>query len=558
MVGFGVQKVRHKRCSILSLRGDHTVKSWGILIVSAMGFLAGMILAGVGGLLAKTNPSVIAPAEMTLESYWTETSLGTKELFELVSNTNCQSSEKYFLACVNSVLQVLPKYHLELSDKTGKLVALQSVSSRDGFSEKENLIPFIKMYEKQLGRSIDFQSVWLEILKNQRTVDSRSLVIGTGINGFFSVYKDPHTYIMPSRYYEEVSSNVERSNLFIGVSFEKKDSGVFVRKVFAGSDAEASGLAQQDQLLELNKIPVDQLTMVEINSIFRDAKNKYFDLKVLRQNNQKDLKITRSYRVLKHVSVQKKSGLRDYAIVTVSKFNSGVCAEVASKIKDFSQDMVSGLILDLRDNPGGQLDEAACVAGLFVGMNKKLYSVKYFDPLKANEVVLTTGSLLYTGPLVVLVNSSSASASELLAGALQDYNRAVIVGERTFGKGTFQEAEVWNKNQKLYLFKTQGFYLLPGGESPQLKGILPDFFQAEAHLQQREETNYFNPITPEKYLTYLPAPRNKNYTEEFEKCLPSLAFHSEDAVLDKGLEVLSCHRISSFMATQFAGAEFNQ
>lgn len=383
------------------------------------------------------------------------------------------------------------------------------------------------------------------------------MAVGNGINGFLSVYKDPHTYIMPTRYYEEVSSKVDRSNLFVGLSFEKKSEAIFIRKVYKGSDADAAGLKDQDQLIELNGVPASELLLADISSVLRDGKSKQFDMTIKRDGQARPVKITRTFKVLKHVVSEKRSGLRDYSVITLSKFNTGVCDEVANKIKELSDDAVSGLVLDLRDNPGGQLDEAACLAGLFIGVNKKIYSVKYFDPLKSDEVVLTSGSLLYTGPLVVLVNSSSASASELLAGALQDYNRAVLVGERTFGKGTFQEPEVWSKNSKISLFKTQGFYLLPGGESPQLKGIAPDFVQFEAHIQLREEMSYFNPITSIQYLQSLPEQKVKNFSTEFEKCLPNMAFDKEDLILNKGLEVLACHRISSLMATQFTNEEFN-
>lgn len=517
-----------------------------------------MILAGVGGLWAKTTPRVMPVTENNLEYYWHDTGINSKELFELVSNSNCQTSEKYFLACVNSILQVAPKYHLELSDKTGKISTSANMSSYEGNFEKDNLQPFVKMYEKQNNTLIDFQSIWAQILKNEKAPEIQSLVIGTGINGFLSVYKDPHTYILPTRYYNEVSSNVERSNLFVGVSFEKKNDAIFVRKVFKESDAAASGLKEQDQLLKINGELTSQLTLVDVSTLLKQADSRQFDLQVKRGDQTINLTIHRSFKVLKHVIAEKKSGLRDYSVITLSKFNTGVCTEVANKIKDLSVDSVSGMVLDLRDNPGGQLDEAACLAGLFIGINKKIYSVKYFDPLKSDEVVLTSGSLLYTGPLVVLVNSSSASASELLAGALQDYNRAVIVGERTFGKGTFQEPEVWSKNSKISLFKTQGFYLLPGGESPQLKGISPDFVQTQSHVQLREETNYFNPITSHQYLESLPTAKMRNFSSEFEKCLPNAEFDQEDLVLNKGLEVLACHRISSLMATQAANEEFNQ
>ncbi len=532
------------------------VKSWGIFIVTAMGFLAGLILAGVGVTSAKSFFSDTPVVEKKADAYWYEANLSTRELTELISNANCQSSEKYFLSCVNSLLQVLPKYHLTLSPETGLLSQSEMASIYDGKTEKENLQPFLKIYNAQKNQSFQFDELWEHVLSREPLKEVRSAVIGAGINGFLSVYKDPHTYVLPGQFFEEVSSKNERSNLFVGIAFEKKDGRIFVRKVFKNSDAEAAGLQEQDQLIMLNGNVSKFLNLSDISLALRNPEAAVFDLTIKRSGQFLDLKITRSFRILSHVSVEKEVGLRNYSVITISKFTRGICAEVTKHIKNLSVEAVAGMVLDLRDNPGGELNEAACLAGLFIGMNKKIYSVKYFDPLKSDEVVLTTGSLLFTGPLVVLVNSSSASASELLAGALQDYNRAAIVGERTFGKGTFQESETWSKNAKISLFRTQGFYLLPSGASTQLKGVIPDFEQNENHVRTREETNYFNPIAAAEFSDTVA--RVRNFHDELKKCPSSVNFKKDDVVLRKGLEVLSCHRISAVMAGFYSQDDFNQ
>lgn len=543
------------------MRGDHIVKSWGIIIVTATGFLMGLILAGVGVTSAKTFFSSEKAEEKKMETYWSDTGLSANELFQLISNTNCQSSEKYFLSCINSVIRLLPKYHLVLSHEDGQMSEATLASEYDGHTEKENLQPFVKMYEKQKNLNINFEMIWTNLLEKEESESVKSYLIGLGINSFLSVYKDPHTYIMPSQFFDEVGSKFERSNLFVGISFEKRDAKFIVHKVFKNSDAESAGLQPQDQLLELNGHQDKELNLFDISAILKDGSIKKFQLKIKRDQLIKTIQISRSFKKLNHVIVEKESGLRDYSVITLSKFSHGVCSEMSKKIKDLSHETISGMILDLRDNPGGELNEVACIAGLFIGINKKIYSVRYFDPIKSDEVVLTTGTLLYTGPLVLLVNSSSASAAELLAGALQDYNRAVLVGARTFGKGTFQEGEVWNKNIKISLFRTQGFYLLPSGMSPQLKGIIPDIVQKENRMATalREEITYFNPIAPDHALDVErnEAPKQKKFAAEFKKCLPTMNFTKDDKILKLGLEVLSCHRISSLIATQFSADEIN-
>ncbi len=545
------------------------MKSWGIIIVTALGFLMGLILAGVGVTSAKTyfseiqnrNQSGLSAAlntqEKKIDNYWSETDLTSQHLSDLISNTNCHSSEKYFLACVNSLLEVLPKYHMVLSAASGQLSVTHFASVYDGKAEKVNLQPFINMYQSQKNQLLNFDSLWETVLQAETSDDGRSYVIGTGINGFLSVYKDPHTYILPTKYFDEVANKLERSNLFVGVSFEKNKGAIFVRKVFKNSDAEASGLKQWDELLELNGTDSRFLNLADLSFQLKNPQTKVFSLKVKRASQVLELKINRSFRILNYVNAEKELGLRNYSVITLSKFAHGVCAEVTKQIKSLSDEAVAGMILDLRDNPGGELNEAACLAGLFIGMNKKIYSVKYFDPLKSDEVVLTSGSLLFTGPLVVLVNSSSASAAELLTGALQEYNRAIVVGEKTFGKGTFQEPETWSKNEKISLFRTQGFYLLPSGTSTQLTGVYPDFEESEQHVQMREETNFYNPIAATNYVK--PTVANRKFTDELEKCKMNYEFKNHaDRILKKGLEVLSCHRISSAMAGLYSKEESNQ
>lgn len=519
----------------------------------------GLILAGVGVTSAKTYFSTDKTVEKNLENYWLETGLGSKELFELVSNENCQSSEKYFLSCINSIIQILPKFHLKISSENGFVSSDNQASIYDGRSEKQNLLPFLQMYEKQNNKLINFEQIWSGLLAKDNAEVSKSYLIATGINAFLSIYKDPHTYIMPSQYFEEVGSRFERSNLFVGVSLEKENSIVYIRKVFKNSDADAAGLKPQDQVLEINGAAVQKMNLFDISTMLKNPDLKTFAVKIKRDGFDQNLQITRSFKKINHVIAEKELGLRNYSVITLSKFSHGVCAEVSKKIKNLSTDNVAGMVLDLRDNPGGELNEAACIAGLFLGINKKIYAIKYFDPLKSDEVALTTGSLLYTGPLVILINASSASASELLAGALQDYNRAVLVGEKTFGKGTFQEGELWKKNSRITLFKTQGFYLLPSGMSPQIKGIKPDLVQEENRVKISEGISFFNPIAANHELDIVKDETFKQtqFAAEFKKCLRTMSFRKDDKILTLGLEVLSCHRISSFMASQYLSDEYN-
>lgn len=540
--------------------GSLLLKSWGTVFITAMGFLVGVVLAGVGGLSAKTTVFSSAPhsdSAKKLEKYWTESGISEKELFDLISNSNCRSSEKYFLACMNSVVDVLSDNHKHLLPMTGEIEKSEGVELDSEDTEKQRLIEYAQLYTKPENKKIDFEKIWHTVLDEEKE-DSKAYRISAGINAFLSVYKDPHTYILPENYYEEVGSQLERSNTFVGVSFEKNKSKTIVRKVFTNSDAELGGLQSFDEVIKINNTDVEKLNLLEISQILRDAKVAQFNFHVLRQGERKTIEIKRSYKNLSHVQFKVLTGIKNFAIITLTKFSRGVCEEIANQIKTHADQNIDGMVLDLRDNPGGQLDEAACLAGLFLGMNKKTYSVEYFDPLKSSEVVLSTGSLLYSGPLVVAINSSSGSASELLAGALKDYRRALLVGEKTFGKGSFQESEIWSKNSKVNMFRTQGYYLLPSQTSPQLIGIQPDIEVDEQHMKLREENLYFNPLPNLNEIATSDLSRRKNYEESLQKCLDySEVLAQKDPVMQKSLQVLSCHRITSLLAQQYNPTDFN-
>lgn len=241
------------------------MKSWGAIIITAAGFAVGVVLAGVGGLSAKTSLFSSIPKESSkkIEKYWNETGIGEKELFDLVSNSNCQSSEKYFLACVNSVTQNLADKHKVLSVETGEVENMSASQIEDDeLTEKQRLSIYMQMYSRQTNLRINFEKIWSQML-DAENVDTKAYLIANGINSFLSIYKDPHTYILPENYYDEVGSQLERSNLFVGLSFEKIKTKTFIRKVFKNSDAELAELQPYDEVLKINdQNLVDQLDRI--------------------------------------------------------------------------------------------------------------------------------------------------------------------------------------------------------------------------------------------------------------------------------------------------------
>lgn len=533
------------------------MRSWGIVATVAMGFFLGFVLAGIGGISAGLQAAQTqAKLEINrIEEYWAKTDIDESDLRQLVNDKTCHLSEKYFLACVNSVNNALALTQERLG-LTGEIWSANAeTTSLDNFKEKESLAPFSKIYREHINNSFSFDHLWDVVLAKADKKLPAKYLLAQGINGYLSVSKDPHTYILPTAYFEQVSSTSERSPFFVGLSFEKDYHGQLrIKKVAKNSDADVAGLKKGDIINSINGQKAEALSLSDAGQILRDRSVRIFNFNIRRDGATLIKNVQRSYRILSQVYSEVIEGPRNFAIITISKFSKNTCSEVRNTLLSMIDKNISGLVLDLRDNPGGHLSEAACLTGLFIGENKTIYSVQYFDLSKSNEVVLTSAERIYSGPLAVLVNTNSASAAELFAGAIQEYRRGIVVGAKTFGKGTFQEIENWGKSEKVGYFRTRGFYLLPSGRSTQFYGVTPDIELAEAKaLDSGEENNYINPIKPVN-LTQ----SHKQLQLPLQHCKQQNLLNVPDVVLAKTLDHLSCGDLMSFVAMQFDATQTPQ
>lgn len=534
------------------------MRSWGILSAIGLGFLVGLIFAGLSGLSNGLKASEVEKKLQTnkIEEFWAQTDLHETELRQLINNDSCKLSEKNFLACINSVISGLALSQQRLGLNGEILKFSSSRSMLDNFKERENLVPFSKIYQEGLHQTFNFNQLWSKILAQSNKDLPARYIMGIGINGYLSVMKDPHTYILPLQYFEQVSSSSERSPYFVGLSLDKLEGTILIKKVINNSDAAQAGLLKGDQILSINGQPTEKMNLSEIGQILRNKNTRIYTFHILREGQKYFKKVQRSYRVLSQIQSEIIEAHKNFGVINLSKFSKNSCEEVKQAIYNMAGKNISGLVLDLRDNPGGHMSEAACLAGLFIGENKKIYSVQYLDVTKASEVVLTSSEQIYSGPLVVLVNSVSASASELLAGALKEYRRAIIVGSQTFGKGTFQEIESWGESQNIGYFKTKGFYLLPSGASTQLEGIKPDIEVKSLASESSERANFFNPMKPFKNLKQ---PVEQVTPLPLQKCSSKTNLLTRlDVGLKEALATLSCGELMSSIALQFTGLEANQ
>lgn len=432
----------------------------------------------------------------SVDKYWADSGLVSEDLSELIDNQSCGSSLRYFLACVNAIASIANRMDLTLV-RSGETIEVKPLRSSVELNERQLLEPWRKFYlnAPELAQRLDFQLVLKNILDlNART--TKESLIAAGLNGFLSIFKDPHTYIVPVDYYYNVISKSSPKTKSIGLVVSKTADNYFIRKVIQDSPAHVTGLKKGDVLLAINDQVVRSLTNVKVNELLR-SDEPYIKLQVLRQGKSMEFLLARREVELPSVSYEIVQSSKKLAVLNINKFSKGSCDLTENSIKDIILKNVDGIILDLRDNSGGQIEEAACIAGLFLGPGRKLFELQFFDQDRPKETVYSEREILYSGALAILINRGSASASELLAGTLRDYGRSLLVGETTFGKGSFQEGEIWKKNGKIAIFSTRGFYILPSGYSPQMYGLAPDIeVKFMNDTQGREYDQYFYALYP--------------------------------------------------------------
>lgn len=508
--------------------------------VVMLGFIVGMSLAEIGEISAHTlhffgmnNPNMSSPeVDSKIERYWAQSGLGDDELRIFINTEDCQRSTRYALACLNALIVAAHSSDLKLDKDSLTLEKLNSEDLIDEKTEKELLF-----YYTDIARQLDYSRLVNGIF-SQQPAERRATIAAEMINSFFSIYHDPHTYILPTSYYEEVSSQNERTPFFVGITYEKENDWPIIRKVSKNSDADLSGLKLNDVIESINGVYLKGKKMAEVSRLLRDENTSKFIFSVRRKGQTQQILLSRSYRRLSYVQYELIQSTKKYAVITLSKFSRGVCEDVSTQLRKAISARVEGVVLDMRDNPGGSLNEAGCIQGLFLGKNKIAYYIEYTDELMPNELVLTDQKQIYRGPLAVLVNAHSASAAEVVAGGLQVHKRALIVGERTFGKGTFQEPEPWIYNDQISFYRTKGFYLLPDRRSAQLVGILPDVEIVGEVKAQREEDLFYNPLL---HRSFAPWPAVTRESSRLTECqVQRLAEVSDDRYVVEGLSRLGC------------------
>jgi carboxyl-terminal processing protease len=309
----------------------------------------------------------------------------------------------------------------------------------------------------------------------ERPTDSK--LIESAIGGMLSGL-DPHSSYMDARSFRDME--VETSGEFggLGIEVTMEDGLVKVVAPIDDTPAAKAGILSGDVITQLDGQPIKGLTINQAVDKMRGPVNSKIRLQITRKGLDKPIEVTLVRQTIKVRSVNHRKEGDDIGYIRITQFNAQAGDELKKAIADIRSqipdDTLKGYILDLRNNPGGLLDQAIAVSNAFMSRGE-IVSTRSRDPeeMERFDAKPSDGDLTKGKPLVVLVNGGSASASEIVAGALQDHKRATVVGTRSFGKGSVQTImALGDGNGALRL--TTARYFTPSGRSIQAKGITPD------------------------------------------------------------------------------------
>ncbi|MFN3568651.1 MAG: S41 family peptidase [Polaromonas sp.] len=318
-------------------------------------------------------------------------------------------------------------------------------------------------------------------------VDEKKL-ISDAISGMVASL-DPHSVYFDKKSFKEFREGTSGRFVGVGIEIAQEDGLVKVVSPIEGSPADRAGLKPNDLITKIDDTAVKGLSLNEAVKKMRGEPRTKVVLMIFRKDENRTFPVTITREEIRTQSVRSKVVEPGYAWIRLSQFQERTVEDFVTKLEQIykQEPNLKGLVLDLRNDPGGLLDAAVAVSAAFLPENVTVVSTngqlpeskftykaapEFYQRRNAADPLKRLPAAIKTVPLVVLVNEGSASASEIVAGALQDYKRATIMGNQTFGKGSVQTVRPLGPDTGLKL--TTARYYTPSGKSIQAKGIVPD------------------------------------------------------------------------------------
>jgi carboxyl-terminal processing protease len=302
-----------------------------------------------------------------------------------------------------------------------------------------------------------------------------SKLVEQAINGMLNGL-DPHSSYMDPKSFRDMQIQTRGEFGGLGIEVTMEDGLVKVVSPIDETPAAKAGVMANDIIIKLDEDQVQGLTLNQAVEKMRGPVNTKIKLTIMRKGQEKPIEVSIMRDIIRVRSVRMRIEGDDVGYVRLSQFNEqtteGLKKSIADIMAQISNDKLKGYILDLRNNPGGLLDQAISVSDAFLERGE-IVSTRGRNAEETQRYSARAGDLTKGKPVIVLINGGSASASEIVAGALQDHKRATILGTRSFGKGSVQTIiPLGNNNGALRL--TTARYYTPSGKSIQAKGIVPE------------------------------------------------------------------------------------
>ena len=344
-------------------------------------------------------------------------------------------------------------------------------------------------------------------------VDDKKLITDA-IGGMVSSL-DPHSQYFDKKSFKEFREGTTGRFVGVGIEITQEDGLIKIVSPIEGSPADRAGLKTNDLITKIDDTAVKGLTLNEAVKRMRGEPNTKVTLTILRKDESRSFPVTITREEIKTQSVKAKVIEPGYAWIRLSQFQERTVDDFVRKLEEIykQEPRLKGLVLDLRNDPGGLLDAAVAVSAAFLPENVTVVSTngqlaeskatfkaspEFYQRRGSGDPLKRLPAALKTVPMVVLVNEGSASASEIVAGALQDHKRATVMGSQTFGKGSVQTVRPLGPDTALKI--TTARYYTPNGTSIQATGIVPDILLEERTRVSETETDFQPPTLRERDL----------------------------------------------------------
>lgn len=401
-------------------------------------------------------------------------------------------------------------------------------------SENSDIYQYLKLFSDVLNI---VQDNYVE------KVESKKLIYGA-VTGMLREL-DPHSSFLKPEDYKELQIETKGKFGGLGIEISIRDGVLTVVSPLEDTPADKAGIQANDQIIKIDDQPTQDMSLMDAVQKMRGPKGTKVKLTIIRKGERKPLEFELTRDIIAIQSIKFRTLDPGYGYLRISSFQSGTTSDLRKALDKLEEENrpLNGLVLDLRNDPGGLLDQAVEVSDEF--LDKGLIVFYTGGRLESQKMRFEAhkNSKPRDYPIIVLVNSGTASASEIVAGALQDHKRALILGEPTFGKGSVQTVIPLSDGSALRL--TTSLYYTPSGRSIQAKGIEPDILVKREMPQKEDEesTEEVRRIREKDLPRHMENQKQETPSEVNETQAETQKMLTEDNQLRRALDLLKGYKI---------------